>query len=207
MNKHEEFTLNELLRLLLKQGVCKKPFKNEVLRKYNEESGSLETGTESLNRMILKMGGMPDGRNFFTTPEELLETFAYYEPENGKQFSETLNNEVSIIEAKRTEVNENLEEALPKTSEITEENEPQEAGLARYHLANEDCFIEEAKAQKKHRGSEEVAKYVAADISKKLRAYEEKRGRKYFDYASSTDLLKQLYAAVLERGFALTETT
>ncbi len=205
-NKHENFNLNELLRLLIKQGVCEKPFDNEVIRKYHEESGLLETGMESLNRVFLKMGGMPESRNFFTTPEELLEIFAYDEPENGKQFSETITKEVSIAAKKRNDINEKLEEAVLRISEtMEEETEPVEDGIRRRHLASEDYFIGEAKSQKRPRASEEVAKFVANDISKKLQEYEEKYGKKYFKYASSVDLQKQLYAAILERGLGFTE--
>lgn len=207
VNTSESFNLAALLKMILNEGVCDKPFENEMIGEINKQRPSLETGMESLNKMFFMMAGLPNKTQFSTSPEELLEVFAYYEPQNGKTFKLLLDDNVEIIKKKRNKANQEIESAVDNVvQEMEDEVLVETKNIRRFGLVSEDYFIQEAQSQQKNYPNfERGAKIIGASIRKNLADYKAKYNEKFIDSENKNKLLKSIYEAIERRGFVLTE--
>jgi hypothetical protein len=148
-----KFTLTDLLTLLIDKGITVNPYAEgaESVRRLNNTEDSLVIGMETLNRVLMRMGGMPEQMRFYMSADKLLEIFACTEPANGKEF-------VKIIEegtkqtSKDYTLAEQLEEALHKRAQKMSQNttsyfETKHSLIRRRWLVMEDFILEQAQAQ------------------------------------------------------------
>ena len=217
VNTHEDFNLIELLKMILEKGVCEKPFENEMIKEINKSRPSLETGMEGLNKIFFKMGGLPGTTDFYATADELLEVFAYYEPQNGKAFKIILDSNIEKINEKRKEINAKLETTVDNIiadiendieNDIEDSFKADSTKIKLLGFNNENYFVEEAKSQRKtYKNFEVGAKIIGDSIRENLKRYKEKYDENYIETENKNEILKYIYEAVSKRGFVLTENT
>ena len=206
-NTHEAFNLCKLLEMILEKGICEPPFENEMIKEINKSRPSLETGMEGLNRLFFKMGGLPNTTDFYATADELLEVFAYYEPQNGKVFKDILDTNVEKIKEKRKEINSKIEASVDNIiANIEDDFKASSDKIKMFGFRNEDYFVGEAQSQRKtYKNFQEGAKIIGGSIRKNLVLYKEKYKEDYIDLKDKNEILKYIYKAVSKRGFVLTE--
>ena len=207
VNTSSEFTLTALLKMIIDKGVCEKPFNNEMLNEINKERPILETGMQSLNKMFFSMCGLPNIIEFYTTPNELLEVFAYYEPQNGKIFKKILDTNVARATKKRKVTNDKIETAVDNIMDDAENDTTEHLdNLKPQGFTNEYYFIKEAETQKLcYNNFEQVAKVIGDSIRKNLANYETQLNKNLIDKTDKNKILKSIYNLVKNRGFVLTE--
>ncbi len=206
-NTHEAFNLCELLKMILEKGVCEPPFENEMIKEINKSRPSLETGMGGLNKLFFKMGGLPNTTDFYATPDELLEVFAYHEPQNGGEFKHILDTNIEKIKEKRKKINTKIETSIEKIiADDAHDFEVSSDKIKNFGFSREDYFVEEAQSQREtYKDFEIGAKIIGDSIRKNLALYKEKYGENYIELKDKNEVLRYIYKAVSKRGFVLTE--
>jgi hypothetical protein len=204
----ENFSLFELLKMLIDKGICEKPFKNETLKELYKQKASLETGMEVLNKMIFKMSGISSSIDIYISPKELLEVFAYFEPQNGIKFKNLLDKNIEKNKEKRDKQNLIIEKSLESfINEFDEDNfENKYNKLKFFGYKNEDYFIDEVKSQSRcFKDFEETAKVIGKAIIKNLNIYKIDYPLFFNDLKDKKSILKEIYISSEKRGFSITE--
>lgn len=194
--------------MLIDKGICEKPYKNETLKELCKQRASLETGMEGLNKMIFKMSGISSSIDIYISPVELLEVFAYFEPQNGIKFKNLLDKNINKNLEKRDKQNliieNSLESIISKFKEDNFENNYNKLKL--FGFKNEGYFIEEAKSQSRcFKDFEETAKVIGNAIRKNLNNYKIDYPHIFNDSKDKKSILKEIYIFSEKRGFSITE--
>ncbi|MDR1156645.1 MAG: hypothetical protein LBL04_18225, partial [Bacteroidales bacterium] len=110
----EDFSLTDLLELLIDKGITVKPYGagSETVREWNKTGKGLTTNMESLSRVFLRISGLPDKTASYLPVDKLLEIFACTEPANGVNFQK-------IIEEGTKEVSENYKKMEGVTETVS----------------------------------------------------------------------------------------
>jgi hypothetical protein len=209
----EEFLLTDLLRLLINKGITINPYGagSETAREWNKTGEGLTTGIENLNRIFLRMSGLPDKIDYYLPADELLEIFACTEPANGVNFQK-------IIEEGTKKISENYK----KLEEVTESihskrtagnDHPAPASyftskaqwIRRRGLPSEEYILREVEGQcfTLHK-PEEGALRMASSLGRNQFLYEQETGEPFFE-GSKQEAINGIIRFSAER-FSLRET-
>ena len=211
-NGKEGFSLETLLESLLYQGVTINPMQSEIVKKWNETGDRLETSVEELNRLILRMGGLPNRINFYISPDNLLEIFGCMEPVNGVKFQKIINRETKKRMKeyqKMADFSDKMVEQLSNTDEPPPSNKTEimSCWVRRRYLPFEDYILREVEEQvKTFRDIEKVTHSIAEQLGKVMKMYDDTYGTPYKP-KSREKALKDLSSLINERGFVLREIT
>jgi hypothetical protein len=212
-NGYEDFSLTNLLKLLIDKGITVNPYDtgSETAREWNKTGEGLTTGMESLNRVFLRMSGLPDKTDCYLSADKLLEIFACTEPANGVNFQK-------IIEKGTKKVSENykkLEEVTESISSkrMTDKDHPEPASyftskahwIRRHGLPSEEYILREVKEQcfTLHK-LEEVALKMASSLGRNQFLHEQKIGEPFFE-GSQQEAVNSIIRYTADR-FTLRET-
>jgi hypothetical protein len=208
----EDFSLENLLRLLLRNGVTVNPFQSEVVKELNETGDGLTSSMEQLNRLILRMKGMPNRINYYASPDKLIEIFGCMEPANGVKF-------VNIIEEETKKCLEQYQKLEDVTDEISEKSSATDDFVSsdkteimarwsrRRYLPFEDYILREVEEQvETFENSVENSLVIAGDLGEMVKKYNEKHNNPY-KLNTREETLKSLSGFSNKRDFAIRETT
>jgi len=212
INGEKDFSLEKLLRLLVSNGITINSFQSEIVKEWNDTGEGLMTTMEGLNRLILRMSGMPNRINFYASPDKLIEIFGCMEPANGIKF-------VKIIEEETRNCIERYQKLEDVTDEIVEKSSTNDdfapSGkteiMARWtrrrYLPFEDYILREVEEQvETFQNSAENSLIIAEQLGKSVRQYNETHEKPY-QLNSRIETLENLSRFSDIRDFAIRETT
>jgi len=213
INGQEEFSLEELLENLVYKGITINPVKSEITKQWNDTGDSLVTGMEGLNRLFLRMGGLPDRIDFYISPDELLEIFGCLEPANGIKFQKLIE-EVTLECLKKYQKMEDTTQKM--TEKLSNEDVIEPSGVTEImgrwtkhrNLPCEDYIIREVEGQvRTFSKSVESSLKIAQQLGDVLKDYEKKHGKPFFQIDTREEALEQIAFFSEKNKFALRETT
>jgi len=213
INGQEEFSLEELLTNLVHKGITINPVKSEITKQWNDTGDSLVTGMEGLNRLFLRMGGLPNRIDFYISPDELLEIFGCMEPANGIKFQKLIEKESLECLKKYQKMEETTQKMTEKLSneegvEPSGTTEIMARWTKRRYLPCEDYILREVEGQvKTFSKSEESSLKIAQQLGKVLKDYEKRNGKPFFQIDTREKALEQIARFSENNKFALRETT
>ena len=213
INGKEDFSLENLLRLLLRNGVTINPFQSEVVKEWNETGDGLTTPMEGLNRLILRMSGMPNRIDYYASPDKLIEIFGCMEPANGVKFVGIIEEETEKCREKYQKLEEVTDEIAEKSSTIDDYTpfdktaEIMARWTRRRYLPFEDYILREVEEQvERFKNSVENSLKIAEQLGEMVKEYDETYDKPY-KLNSREETLKKLSRFSGERDFAIRETT
>ena len=213
INGKEDFSLENLLRLLLRNGVTINPFQSEVVKEWNETGDGLTTPMEGLNRLILRMSGMPNRIDYYASPDKLIEIFGCMEPANGVKFVGIIEEETEKCREKYQKLEEVTDEIAEKSSTIDDYTpfdktaEIMARWTRRRYLPFEDYILREVEEQvETFKNSVENSLKIAEQLGEMVKEYDETYDKPY-KLNSREETLKKLSRFSGERDFAIRETT
>jgi hypothetical protein len=183
----ESFSLTGLLELLIDKGITINPYDggSETVREWNRTGEGLTTAIQGLNRIFLRMSGLPDKIDSYMSVDELLEIFACTEPANGANFRNIIEKgtkKVSENYKKLEEVTETISEQMTGDDDMTSYFESKAQWIRRYGLPSEEYILGEVEEQcftlYEH---EEVALRMAEGLGRKQFLYEQETGVPFFE--------------------------
>lgn len=209
----KDFALTTLLEWVCSQSVTISTPKRHGIEQWNETGEHLVSGMETLSRLFMRMGGLPDTLNYYIHPDDLLETFAYYEPQNGEKFK-------NIIEKEDEKCRENIKKLENTTDQIIEKaNEKDEQNgffeiddnlLQLSGYAGEEFIVQQAAMQMKHiKVDEKRALELGQEIVDVIKRFDQKHPYLLFGHQekTKTDYLKRISSSLSERSIVLCDTS
>ena len=213
INGKEDFSLENLLRLLLRNGVTINPFQSETVKEWNETGDGLTTPMEGLNRLILRMSGMPNRINYYASPDKLIEIFGCMEPANGVNFVNIIEEETEKCREKYQKLEEVTDEIAEKSSAIDDFTPFEKTAeiMARWtrrrYLPFEDYILREVEQQvETFENSVENSLEIAKQLGELVKQYDETHDKPY-KLDSREETLENLSRFSNIRDFAIRETT
>jgi len=203
------FTLEELLLMLLKEGICDKPFSNEMLIEFNKPDPYFTCNSVAHRWILLRSIGASGTINFTSTYDELLEVFAYHEPHNGLVFKKILDNEAKLIHDKRIAANTYLNELANNQIEASKISSPrgyafylniQGNDYENYIIRNADAYLTNFN------GGNDIIKPSDRFIKEVVKRFKSRLKYQEFIEIDHFTLLKSIYEAAFKNNIIITST-
>ncbi|NOQ35114.1 MAG: hypothetical protein GQ569_04380 [Methylococcaceae bacterium] len=209
-DEKQEFELKDLLKLLMRSYITTPNKEREIFTLFDAYDDELMTIEETIGRTFAKMGGMPEFINLYASKKDLLAVFCHYEPENKSKFEKIIKtqhqkNKLEIAEAeeliKKQQAADNSKSKAEKTNDKSTLL-PTNAVTEQHPIPADAEFIIEAALSQQERFKE--ADKAAQIFGKQMREQAKKNPlRDWLDIETKDALLKQIYFASSETGFAL----
>jgi hypothetical protein len=206
----EDFSLTDLLELLIDKGITINPYDSgsEMAREWNKTGEDLTTGIKSLNRIFLRMSGLPDKIDCYLSADKLLEIFACTEPANGANFRKIIKKGTKKIAEsykKLEEVTESLSKQMTGDDDMSSYFTSKAQWIRRYGLPSEEYILRELEEQcyTLHK-PEEMAILIAGNLGRNQFRYEQETGKPFFE-TSQKQIVNDIIWFTADR-FSLRET-
>ncbi|MDR1342940.1 MAG: hypothetical protein LBK18_06775 [Prevotellaceae bacterium] len=207
----EDFSLADLLELLVDKGVTVNPYGDgsETAREWSTAGGGLTTDMESLNRVFLRMGGLPNKIDYYLSADKLLEIFACTEPANGVEFQK-------IIEEGTKKISEDYKKLEDVTGTLSKRMAGNNKTAASYFtskaqwirkrgLPSEEYILKEVEGQCfSFQNLDDWAIQMARSLGRNLFLHEKKTGEP-FCKASQQEIVHNIVRFTAD-NFSLRET-
>jgi hypothetical protein len=206
----EDFSLTDLLDLLIDKGITVKPYSagSETVREWNKTDEGLTTTMGSLNRIFLRMSGFPDKTDCYLSADKLLEIFACTEPANGANFQKIIEEGTEKIcekYKKLEEVTETMSKRMTGSYDIASYFTSKAQWIRKYGFPSEEYILMEVEKQcfNLHK-PEEGALRIAESLGRSQFLHEQKTGKTFFE-ASQQEAVNDIKLYTVDR-FSLRET-
>jgi len=208
----KDFSLEELLKTLLDEGITVNPVKSEITKQWNDTGDTLVTSMEGLNRLILRMGGLPNRIDYYISPDELLEIFGCMEPANGVKFKKIIEQQTRKClkdYQKMEETTEKMAKQLSKTkgSKKSDVTEIMACWERRRNLPFEDYILREVEEQVDiFSENVETSLKIAKQLRRIMKEYEETYDEPFLRIKTRKKALEKISYYSETHEFSLRET-
>ena len=209
---HNKFTLEELLKLLVRHFVTIDTSERDILRDFIASPEKLMNREDVVSRIFMKFGGMHSmDMDYFISGRELLDIFSSFHKEKSRIFEKIIAREeaacrkhIAMLKAVLDELNEKLQnEAAVAAVEKSVSTAGGQAGISRPDsLSAQDYILNQIHDQtKKYEEPENSAGAIGAGLRKII-----SENPTFFDTDNRNEILAMIYRAIYEQRFALYES-